>query len=56
MFKGASDNAQRRRDKGQTSMPRPKPMLKKERARAAKKAKRLAKMGPMARMKATWDD
>jgi hypothetical protein len=31
-------------------------MLKKERQRAAKRAKKWAKMGPMARIKATWDE
>jgi hypothetical protein len=56
MFKGASKKAQSRRDRGLASSSPPRPMLKKERQRAAKRAKKWAKMGPMARIKATWDE
>jgi hypothetical protein len=56
MFKGASKNAQSRRDRGLASSSPARPMLKKERQRAAKRAKKWAKMGPMARIKATWDE
>jgi hypothetical protein len=55
-LKGASKKAQSRRDRGLASSSPPRPMLKKERQRAAKRAKKWAKMGPMARIKATWDE
>jgi hypothetical protein len=56
MFKTASGNAQARRDKGLTGLPRPKPMLKKERLRAAEKEKRKGKPGTWKRLVNTWDD
>jgi hypothetical protein len=40
MFKGASENSQRRRDHGLTGVSVPKPMFKKEAARAARLAKK----------------
>jgi hypothetical protein len=56
MFKSASDTAQARRDKGQRATPGPKPMLKKERAAAAKREKRRGKPGSWKRLVNDWDD
>jgi hypothetical protein len=60
MHKGASDNAQGRRDRGMRASPAPKPTFKKEAQRVAKiekkRAKRLGPPGSMRSIKDGWDD
>jgi hypothetical protein len=56
MFKGASDKAQSRRDRGLTTFQGPKPLFKKEAALRAKKEKRKGKPGSWRRLKADWDE
>ena len=56
MYKGASDKAQGRRDRGLSTFPGPKPLFKKEAALRAKKENRKGKPGSWKRLKATWDD
>ena len=56
MFKVASTNTQRRKDRGALPLERANPMLKKERVRAEKAAKKAAKRGTRGSLKDNWDD
>jgi hypothetical protein len=56
MFKTMQRNSQRRADAGVRAFPGPRPMFRRERQWAERRRRKWEKMGPMQRLKATWDD